>query len=404
VAPGATTAPTTRLDIAGEALAADPWPALRTLREQGPVVWHETLGRWLITTDREVRAAIADFERFTIAGTTQEELFGPDAFAAMDDRRRHDALRQVWAAAFRPQGLLAIKAAVQAIVDELLAPAVERLRAGEAVNLSAGVCRPLPTRVIALMMGVPQEAIADVVRWSDAMATGNPAYFTEDEARRARATREEGKAALADYLGRLIAERRARPTEDLISLLVHSGVGDGGGEEPLLANIRQLLFGGNETTAKWLGHLFVTYAEAPDVRRELAADPSLVAAANEEVMRWQTVVGALVRRVRGGPISVAGVELADGDHVTCVTASANRDPARYADPDRLDIHRPFQPNLGFGVGLHNCLGAPLARLEAQLVLTGLIAAVPDFAVAAAYGYSYMPLRGPAPVVVAAGRA
>jgi cytochrome P450 len=401
---GTKTAPTTRLDIAGEALAADPWPALRALREQGPVVWHETLGRWLITTDREVRESLVNYERFTIKGTTQEELFGPDAFAAMDDRRRHDELRQVWAAAFRPKGLLALRPAVQAIVDELLAPVVERLRGGEAVDLSAAVCRPLPTRVIALMMGVPQEAIPDVVRWSDAMATGNPAYFTEEQARRARAAREDGKAALADYLGRLIAERRARPQGDLISLLVHSPAGGGASEEPLIANIRQLLFGGNETTAKWLGHLFVTYAEAAEVRRELAVDRSLVVAANEEVMRWQTVVGALVRRVRGGPMVVAGVELADGDEVTCVTAAANRDPARYADPDRFDIHRPFQPNLGFGVGLHNCLGAPLARLEAELAVTSLIEAVPDFAIAAPYGYSYMPLRGPSPVVVAQARA
>jgi cytochrome P450 len=396
------TAPTTRLDIAGEETAADPHPRLRGVRERGPVVWHETLERWLITTDQEVRGVLADYRRFSVEGTTQEELFGIEAFAAMDDRPRHDALRQAWAAAFRPQNLEGLRPAVQAIVDELLAPVLERLRSGEAVDLSREVCRPLPTRVIALMMGAPKEAVADIVRWSDAMAVGNPAYFSEEDARRARATREEGKAALADYLGRLIEERRRRPLDDLISVLVHSEVGRLSSDDQLMANVRQLLFGGNETTAKWLAHLFVTYGEQPDTRRELAADPSLIVAANEEVMRWQTVVGALVRRVRGGPVEVAGVAMADGDHVTCLSASANRDPARYPDPDRLDIHRPPQPNLGFGVGLHNCLGAPLARLEAELVVRSLLDAVPDFDVAAPYRYSYMPLRGPSPVVVALG--
>jgi cytochrome P450 len=401
---GSAQAPTTRLDIAGEATAADPWPRLREVRELGPVVWHETLGRWLITTDREVRAVVANFDQFSVEGTTQEELFGVEAFAAMDDRKRHDELRQAWAAAFRPQSLGGLRPAVQAIVDDLLAPVLEQLRSGDPVDLSRAVCRPLPTRVIALMMGVPQEAIPDVVRWSDAMATGNPAYFSEEEARRARATREEGKRALADYLGRFIAERRRRPGDDLISVLVQSDVGRRLPDDQLMPNVRQLLFGGNETTAKWLAHLFVTYAEKPETRRELIADPSLIVAANEEVMRWQTVVGALVRRVRKGPVALAGVEMADGDHVTCLSAAANRDPARYADPDEFDIHRPPQPNLGFGVGLHNCLGAPLARLEAESVVRSLLGATPDFAVAAPYRYTYMPLRGPAPVVVALDRA
>ncbi len=399
----ATRTPTTRFDIGSDEIAADPWPGLRELSGLGPVVWHETLGRWLVTADQETRDILARFERFSVEGTSMQDLFGAEAFISMDDRRRHDRLRQVWAAAFRQQGLEALRPVVQATVDRLLAPVVERLRSGEAVDLSDAICRPLPTMVIALMMGVPDEAIPDVVRWSDAMASGSASYLPEAQAKRARAARDDGKTQLAAYLGRLIAERRATPGADLISTLVQSEPGRELPDEHLVQNVRQLLFAGNETTAKWLAHIFVTYGERPGVRRELAADRTLVVAANEEVMRWQTVVGTTVRRVRGGPTVVAGIAMAEGDEVTCLLAAANRDPARYRDPDTFDLHRPRQPNLGFGAGLHNCLGAMLARMEAERAVNGLLDAAPDFAVAAPYRYSSVPLRGPLPVIAALDR-
>lgn len=395
-----TAAPTTRLDIMAPETAADPWPLLRELREQGPVVWHEVYKRWLVTTDHEVRTVVSDFRRFTLEGTSSAALFGDDAFISIDDRKRHDALRLVWAEAFRMRGLEAIRADIAAIATGLLDPVGQRLRDGEAVELVSALCRPLPTLVIAKMMGVPPEMLGDVVRWSDEMAGGGPAYLADEAARAAVARREAAKADLAGYLGELLNARRAHPAEDLVSTLAVSEPARGLPDDQLVQNLRQLLFAGNETTAKWLAQLFVTYAEDPDVRREIAADRSLIRPANDEVMRWQGVVGTLVRRVRGGPVELAGIELADGDEVTCVLAAANRDPQRFADPDRFDIHRPPQPNLGFGVGLHFCLGINLAKLEAELAVGGLLDRVPGFRVAGPYTYSSLPLRGPQPVSLA----
>lgn len=394
--------PTTRIDIMSEAVADDPWPALTALRKQGPVVWHETYGRWMITTDREVRKVVVDFRRFTVEGTSMVALFGEQAFISTDDRRRHDDLRGVWNDAFRKHSLDALRPTVARIVEGLVHPIAERLRAGEAVDVTADLCRPLPTTVIALMMGVPDAMLADVVRWTDTMGASGTAYLIEDpaEADRVRQAGVDAKAAMAEYLIAQLADRRARPTEDLISILANAEVARGLPDEHLVQNVRQLLFAGNETTAKWLAQILLAYGEHRDVQRELAADRALIPAANDEVMRWQGVTGTLVRRVRGGPIEVGGVEMAEGDLVTCILSSANRDPARYDDPDRFDIHRPAQTNLGFGVGFHNCLGLALAKLEVEVAMNGLFDAVPAYAIAAPYHFSTLPMRGPMPVTIA----
>lgn len=255
--------PTTMLDIASPATAVDPWPLLREVREQGPVVWHEGYGRWLITSDRAVRKVLSDFQRFTVEETTVAELFGADAFISIDDRRRHDGLRNVWAEHFRQQGLDRLIAPLERIVSDLLDPVAQRLRDGEAVDVTQAVCRPLPTMVIALMMGVPAERIDDVVRWSDAMAGGAATYLSDEEATRVRAVREDAKQSLADYLVALLHERRADPGDDLVSALALSDSAAGLSDAQLVQNLRQLLFAGNETTAKWLAIFSSPMASAP---------------------------------------------------------------------------------------------------------------------------------------------
>lgn len=364
------------------------------------MVWHEDYKRWIITRDREVRMIAADFNRFTVEDTIVPELFGADAFISIDDKKRHDALRLVWAEAFRKPQLEALRPAIVSLVDELLAPVSERLKSGASVDFASALCRPLPTMVIALMMGVPRDMLADVVRWSDAMAAGGPAYLEEAARKAAVEQREAAKTALADYLDALLASRRSQPGDDLVSTLAHSEAGRNLPDDHLIQNLRQLLFAGNETTAKWLAHIFVTYAERPDVQRELRDNRALIVQANDEVMRWQGVVGSVVRKVRGGPIEIAGVQLADGDDVTCLLASANRDPKRFDNPDAFDIHRPPSPNLGFGVGLHHCLGINLAKLEAEIAIGRVLDQIPRFTLSGPCQYSTLPLRGPQPVTIA----
>jgi cytochrome P450 len=389
-------APTTRFDMMCDETAADPWPRLRELREMGPLVWHETLDRWLVTTDREVRDVIANYRHYTVEETTSSQLFGEGAFISIDSKPSHDALRLVWAEPFRMQGLVRLRAVIKAAVDELLAPVAERLKSGQAVDLHDAVCRPLPTLVIAHMMGIPRDMIGKVVAWTDEMASG-PGYLINAAA---LARREEAKSLMAEYLLGLMAERRRKPTDDLISSFANAEAVRGVSDEHAVQNVRQLLFAGNETTAKWLAHIFLTLGQERDVQREVAADRSLVIAANDEVMRWQGVVGTLVRKVRGGPVALAGVPLQDGELLTCLPTCANRDPARFDDPDRFDIHRPPQPNLGFGAGMHHCLGINLAKMEAEEAVNGLLDCAPGFAIAGPFRYSAMPLRGPLPVTIA----
>jgi cytochrome P450 len=394
------TIPATSLDIIGEGVADDPFPVLAELRALGPVVWHETYGSWLVTTDREIRKVLADQQHFTVEGSVLEELFGANAFISTDDRHRHDSLRNVFAGAFRHDALERLRPRIEALASELLGPVARRLQAGESVDIDAAFCRELPARVIGAMMGVEEHMTGQVIGWADQMVEGGSVYLDKAEAEKRMAVREGAKASLSDYLLGRMAARREKPEDDLVSLLVTAEEAQGIPDELLVENLRQLLFAGNETTAKWLANIFVAYGEHPEVRRELAADPSLVAQANDEVMRWQNPIGTIMRLVRGGPVELGGVTLADGDPVSLVLTSGNRDEARYTDPDRFDIHREPQPNLGFGFGLHNCLGLALAKLEAEVAVQSFLARIPDYRIVAPYRYSPVPARGPSPVTIA----
>src|SRR5262249_35030067 len=157
------------------------------------------------------------------------------------------------AEAFRLQALEPFAPTLRAMIDELLLPVVEELRAGRPVDLARALCRPLPTLAIAHMMGVPAEMMDKVVAWSDQMAAGGPAYGRDVSVVDAR---EAAKAALAEYLRELMQDRRRDPGGDLVSKLVHAKVQGGLTDDQIVENTRQLLFAGNETTAKWLAQLF----------------------------------------------------------------------------------------------------------------------------------------------------
>jgi cytochrome P450 len=171
-------------------------------------------------------------------------------------------------------------------------------------------------------------------------------------------------------------------------------------DNAIMENSRQLLFAGNETTAKWLGHCMVVLAQFPDVREEVRGDRSLLGRAIEEIMRWQPVVGTTFRTVRGGDLEIEGARMADGDKIMVMTGAANRDPERYVDPARFDIHREYKANLGFGYGMHSCLGVTLARLETQITIGRVLDRIANFELAGEVTYSSFQLRGPQVVPIA----
>jgi len=191
-----------------------------------------------------------------------------------------------------------------------------------------------------------------------------------------------------------IRYRRAHPGDDLISQIVHAPIGRTLSDPAIMENARQLLFAGNETTAKWLGHCIVVLARHPQVMAEVRANPALLPNAIEEVMRWEPVVGLTFRTLRGGDLELDGAPLKQGQRLLVLTAAAGRDPERYVDPHRFDIHRELKANLGFGYGMHSCLGVTLARLETQITLARILERLGDFELAGDVTYASYVLRGP----------
>jgi cytochrome P450 len=213
----------------------------------------------------------------------------------------------------------------------------------------------------------------------------------------------EATRALNAYITAEVERRRSEPGDDLISVMLASPVAETMSEAEITANNTQLVFAGNETTAKWMAHTLVTLARHPDRRRWLVEDRSRIPRALEEVLRFETVAQVGRRTVRNGDADVAGVRVAEGDVVTCLLGAADRDPSRWAAPNTFDPGRAAKTHFGFGFGLHHCIGIHLARLETGIWLDRLLERLPvwDVAEVIDYGSNFV-LRGPLAVPVRRG--
>lgn len=390
--------PNLEVDLYDTSLLADPWATLRRVREAGPLVWNPQ-GFWMTAHDRICRQVLSQPAKFGQKGLIAS-LFGEEAFISIDDRALHNALRDVWVAHFGHKWVEDLSTFVRTTIEELLDRAIENLDRNGEVDLVRALCRPLPAFVIAQMMGVAPDMIPSIISWSDLMAeatsNGFPIDYENDQAWLAS---EKAKAELAAYIRDQIRLRRDMPAVDLISAMVQSEIAKTLSDEALMVNIRQLLFAGNETTSNWLGHIVAALAERPELRAALIAAPSLVPAAAEEIMRWQGVTQVLPRMVGADGAEIAGVALPAGSEIMLLVGAAGRDPARWDRPDELDIYRDGKPHLAFGLGLHSCLGATLARMEAREVIRALLRRLPEFSLKREVTFGNFSLRGPTSVVV-----
>ncbi len=396
--PGAASYPRLDIDFNTPEMIADPWAVLEKVRDAGTLVWNER-GYWMTAHDRVCRQILNKPEIFRQDGV-MVEFFGPDAFISIDQKRAHNELRDVWVGNFSREAVAALAAFVRGVTNDLLDKVEPELKAGGKVDLTATLCRPLPAYVIAHMMGVSEDNIPLVIEWSDRMSeastSGFPIDYDNDPYWLAS---ELAKKELATFLVEQFAYRRKNPGNDIISRLVNSEIGQRLTENAMVVNVRQLLFAGNETTAKWLGHIIHTLGDRADDRRAIVADRSLLPGAHEEVMRWQGVVQMAPRGVTQEGVVVEGREIAPGTQIFMLTGAANRDPTRFDRPAEFDIRRESKPHLGFGFGLHTCLGAILARMEAQVVISTLLDRIPDYRIAETVKYGDFSLRGPAAVWV-----
>jgi cytochrome P450 len=232
--------------------------------------------------------------------------------------------------------------------------------------------------IIARMMGIPTADHRQFAHWSDLM--GDIIQGMQDSTPRGEIIVRDGRQAtkeLNEYLRYVIARRRVQPQDDLIGHMVDSPrAQEHMTEGEVVASNSQLVFAGNETTAKLMSHILIALALHPDVREQLRRDRSLIPQAVEEIHRWNTISQVAWRTVRGADVTIAGHQLESGSVLMLLKGAANRDPARWDLPDNLDIHRPARGHLGFGFGMHSCLGLNLARLEVHVWLDRLLDELP----------------------------
>jgi unspecific monooxygenase len=287
----------------------------------------------------------------------------------------HTRLRGLVAKAFTPKVVESLRDRTQQVVDELLDSALEEDR----VDLLEAFAYPLPVRVICDLLGVPVEDQDRFKGWSNALARGlDPDFLLTAE------VIEERSAAVlqfSQYFFDLLADRRRAPGADLLSRLVT--VEDGGtvlSEAELLSTCILLLVAGHETTVNLISGGTLALLRHPDQLERFRTDPGVTRGAVEEMLRYVSPV-QLTGRALTEPCEFGGVEFAAGDFAMLLLASGNHDPEQFDDPERFDITRAPNNHLGFGFGIHHCLGAPLARMETQVALTSLVRRAPALALA-----------------------
>jgi cytochrome P450 len=360
---------------------ADPYPHYRRLRDEDPV--HESpLGFWVLTRHDDVAGMLRDprfgrkgFERILAARFGDA---GFDLSMLFRDPPDHTRLRTLVSKAFTPRVVEQMREHIQQIVDGLLAA----IAPAGAMDLVADFAYPLPVAVICEMLGVPggdRERFRDwtvhIARALDAIALPTEPEVVE----RGLAARR----ALADYFRELMAARRRRPRGDLLSeLIAAEEQGDRLSEGELMATILLLFVAGHETTVNLIGNGTLALLRHPDQLRRLREEPTLLPAAVEELLRYDGPVQR-TGRICSTEVQVGGRTIPANSVVLGLIGAANRDPAVFPDPDRLDVGRAENRHLAFGWGIHFCLGASLARLEAQIAFGTLLRRLPRLALATA---------------------
>lgn len=362
----------------------NPLPSLRLLQDRDPVHWSPELRGWVITRYDDVKKILASSDvsadRLTPFYNSrqpaqQQRIYELvrylNTWVAFKDPPDHSRLRSLLNRAVSPSTMRSLGHSVQAMIDELLRPIVAR--GGEAFEFIEHFANPLPASVIMDLLGVPISDMPEVRHWSAQIQPFiGGATVADDKYDVGR----EGIVAMADYFLSAVRSRESHRRSDVISHLM--GLRDAGEitEDELIGTCILLLFAGHETTTNLIGNGLRALIEHPLQMGKLRDDPTLIDSAVEEMLRFDGPTGAVVRIVHRA-ISFHGKELKPGERIFAMVNAANHDPRKFADGDEFDIERTPNRHLTFNHGAHFCLGAPLARLEAQLAFTSILAAFRD---------------------------
>lgn len=368
---------------------ADPYPFYATLRSQDPVHWDEPMGFWVLTRYDDVASVFNDprFSRaqglmggFTRLPEAEQKIAEPvyRAYAQSmpyTDPPYHTRLRGLVNKAFTPRVVERMRPYIQQVVDDLL----DAVEAKGGLDVIRDLAYPLPLVVIAVLLGFPIEERQQLKKWSDDSfaVLGIVRHSPELMEGAARSMAE-----MSNYIAALSQDRRLQPQEDLLTALVTVvDEGERLTQAELIANVSVLLAAGHETTSNLIGNGVLALLRHPGQLHKLRDDLAPVNNAVEEVMRYDNPV-QIVYRSAAEDVEMSGRRIAKGQLVNMILGAANRDPDHFSDPDRFDITRDQGRNVGFGLGIHFCIGAPLARLEGQIAFSTLLSRFPDLRLAA----------------------
>jgi cytochrome P450 len=392
----------------GDSYFQDPLGVFARMRAKAavtPVISPEGQRTWLITRYDDVRKSLADPRLAKDWRKTAGPNWNPDptvgflmAHMLNADPPDHTRLRRLVQKAFTPGRVAALRPRIEAITAALLDAMAAQVPAGDSgagdsgagdsgagdsgagdsgagdgvIDLIRAFAFPLPMTVICELLGVPDGDRDEFRSWSQVIISST-------------ATMEQFRAAggaMYGYFVSLLAAKRAAPADDLLSALIAArDSGDSLDERELLAMIFLLLVAGHETTVNLIATGMLALLTHPAELSRLRSDPSLLPAAVEELLRYANPLNHATDRYAPEPLQIGGVTIGAGEPVLCVTSSANRDPGRFPDPDRLDLGRDASGHLAFGHGIHYCLGAPLARLEGEIAFGALLSRFPSLSLA-----------------------
>ncbi|HSB00320.1 MAG TPA: cytochrome P450 [Anaerolineales bacterium] len=367
---------------------ANPYPFYAQLRSQDPIHWDEEFGFWVLTRYADIASVYQDprfsraqglqsgFEHLPASEQTIAEpvyrCFSKTMFYS--DPPYHTRLRGLVNKAFTPTAVEQMRPYVQRTVDTLL----DAMPGNGEIDFIHDFAYPLPILVISQMLGLPTEERGQFKKWSDDLFAILGSVPHSPELMEGAAS---SLVALTEYITKLSKARREQPRADLLTALVEATeAGERLTQEELVANMIILLSAGHETTINLIGNGLLALLKNPDQMQKLRDEPGLVASAVEEMMRYDNPV-QIAYRSAAEDVEMGGKYIRKGQLINSILAAGNRDPEHFSEPDRFDITRDEGRNLGFGLGIHFCLGAPLVRLEAQTAFTTLLHRFPKLSLA-----------------------
>ncbi len=353
-----------------EALERDPFPIYARLRDEEPVSWVPVVGLWLVTRYDDVRAVDLDPERFSAATepSTLNRTMGRNMLGMEGPEQRW--IRAITETPYRPRD---VEERTKGMIPRLAHELIDGFVAEGAADLFRDYCDPMSVRALRFMLGLDEIAWEDILRWNEGLMLGLT-NFEGDAAKQAPA--DAASAELGAAIERVVDRLQIEPDGSVLSWMLHHET-DGRRMMPdqIVANTKLMLSGGLQEPRDLIALTLWSLGEHPDQLEEVRGDRALVKAAVEETLRWTGPVGTSTRQATRAT-ELAGVSLDEGALVGAVLSSANRDPRRWTDPDRFDIHRKEGAHVAFAVGTHFCLGAWFGRHLARVSLDVLLDRLP----------------------------